>query len=114
VISQEDAKILHEQLKTSGGIRMPTPTGDLFLVDARVFQKAGLLIASSNGGCFLWDYDRPLNAFRLLSAKFPLGIAETVSNIANALGALEQSLEQSLVEPPLLEYKDPPDGSGTP
>ena len=86
----DEAKDLLNDLQVTGTLSMTTVTGkSLFIAEGRVFGKEGLMLALEGGGCILWDKVRPLNAFRLITAKFDSAVATTIANLGNALAAAD-------------------------
>ena len=77
---------LRERLQKNGSAYFLDTKGNrIYLIHTQALQLdfEGVLIAYEGHGAFTFDLDRPLNSFRLISAGFPMQIAEELASLVN-------------------------------
>lgn len=84
MFTQETIDEVRRQLREDGKAIVPTAH------DRRVFLiplswTSELIVAYENGGCFVYNFDRPVNEFRLIKAGFTVTVAKAVSQLLTAL-----------------------------
>ena len=89
-----DAKVveeLHARLLADGSAKITDGTGRrLFLIHTRLLKEPydGVVVAYEGQGAFVFELDRPVNKFRLISNGFEMGAAEIVSDLINRMTAM--------------------------
>lgn len=74
------------KLKEQGGFIFQTELGRIVVTDIKwLVHKPAILIACEGGGGVLFEFDRPLNAFRLMSKGFPGPVAKDTADLINSL-----------------------------
>lgn len=79
---------LRRTFRATGSAKLVDPAGRrIYLVDTRLLGEtpAELLLAYEGQGSIVFSLDRPMNAFRLVSAGFSMRVAPQVAEIVNAL-----------------------------
>lgn len=78
---------LRAEFNETRRLRLDTPNGrSLWIVDVTAqCHEPAVLIAYEGGGAMRFEFDRPLNAYRLVSSGFSGGIAHLVNDLLNAL-----------------------------
>jgi len=81
--ADEGLAALAAQFQDTGQVAMADPSGRrLFIINvASLLGKPAVLLAHEGNGSMVFDFDRPLNAFRLISVGFPIEVAEQAANL---------------------------------
>ena len=90
---------LREKLMSQGfAVMQDTQGRSLHLIHTRKINLSfdGVLIAYEGVGAYTFDRDRPLNAFRLVSAGFPMAEAQIVARLVNDV------TDMVIISPPML------------
>lgn len=84
----EDAiRDLVEQFRSQSQVVLTDPSGRRFFIVnvSTSVGKPALLMAYEGRGSMVYDFDRPLNEFRLITSGFPKLIAEQAAKLVNTL-----------------------------
>lgn len=79
---------LREALVTKGSAKIIDARGRrLYLIHSRILQEDfdGVVVAYEGAGAFVFNLDRPVNKFRLVSSGFDMSVAEIVADLINRM-----------------------------
>lgn len=87
-MKDEDAiSELAAQFRAQSQVALTDPSGRRFFIVnvSTSVGKPALLMAYEGRGVMIYDFDRPLNEFRLITSGFPKMIAEQAAKLVNTL-----------------------------
>lgn len=88
MIDADTAQAYWHRLLSEGGFVVPdTSDRRLMVFDGRFVSggKPCVVVAYEGGGAFVYEFDRPLNPFRLIKSGFSGAVAEAASQLLNEL-----------------------------
>lgn len=86
MLDDEGVAELADRFKLYGGFVLDTENGRLSCMDiAHLVRHPAVLVSYEGGGSLIFEFDRPLNAFRMIGRGFPPSIAAATAELVNTL-----------------------------
>jgi hypothetical protein len=84
--TDEEIELLATQMRDRGGFILTTKAGRLIVVDIKwLAHKPAVLLTCDKGGGMIFEFDRPLNSYRLMFHGFPREMSSHASDLINRL-----------------------------
>jgi hypothetical protein len=97
MIDRATALSYWQRLLSEGGFVFPDDSERRLMVFDGRFVSGGkpcVVVAYEGGGAFVYDFDRPLNPFRLIKSGFSGAVAEAASELLNELFTILTTTER--------------------